>query len=258
MVIPAETETVVVPRIPREIIDEILDYLTADSGPISLRSCALISKSWVPSCQRRLFHTIHFTPDATIRWSRTFLLPEESPAHHVKDLRASIDGSDRLFFKYTPWFTNLERMTLLGDGEWTPTRWSLPQSVTSLTIRTDTSSLVQVRNIMAQLPNLNDLSLSGALVPLSRRALTRIGTGLRGRFGGQLRLFEGYAGKDVVDMLLEVPTGLHFTEVQICGTCEGLLPAVRLAEACCKTLVKLSHAVTSHCMSHPFSKSRGF
>ena len=252
------TETVTAPRLPRDIIDEILDHLAADSDLISLRSCALISKLWVPSCRRHLFHTIHFTPGATFRWSRTFRVPEESPAHFVRDLRVSTAASDHLFSGYTPWFTNVERMTLLGDGQWTPTRWRLPQSINSLTMWTDASNLVQVRDIMAQLPNLVDLELSGALAPVDRTTLVGIGTDLRGTFGGQLRLFEGYAGKDIVDMLLEVPTGLHFTEVEVRGMGKCLLPTVRLAEACCETLVRLSYTVTSYCRSHPFSKPSGF
>jgi hypothetical protein len=54
-------------------------------------------------------------------------------------------------------------------------------------------------------------------------------------------------------MLLEVPTGLHFTELHIRGTHESFLPTVRLAEACCKTLVKLSYTVSIHGKSPLFS-----
>jgi len=136
--------------------------------------------------------------------------------------------------------------------------WRLPQSITSLTMRTDTASLVQVRDILAQLPNLDDLSLSGALVPVSRKALPGIGTDLRGEFGGRLQLFKEYAGKDAMNILLEIPTGLRFTEVEIRGMHECLLPTVRLAEACCKTLVKLSYTVSSYCESCPFVQSSGF
>ena len=249
--IPAKTERVTFPRIPQEIIDEILDHLAASSDLSSLRSCALASKSWVPSCRRHLFHTVHFTPGATYGWSKLFRVPEESPAQYVKDLRVSTGGSDHLFFKYTLWFTNVERMSLLGDGGWTPTRWRLPQSITSLTMKTDTSDLVQVRNIMTQLPNLDNLSLSGVLVPVDRTKLVRIGTTLKGRFSGRLQLNEGYAGPDALNMLLEIPTGLRFAEVDICGMHGCLLSTVRLAEACRTTLVKLKLESSSLCRSHP-------
>jgi len=247
-IIPAGTEPVTVPRIPQEIIDEILDHLAADSDLTSLRSCVLVSKSWVPSCRRHLFHTVHFTPATTSRWLKMFRVPEKSPAHYVKDLRVSTGNSDRLFLKYTPWFTRVERITLLGDGGWTPTCWRLPQSITSLTMKTDTSTLVQVTNIMAQLPNLDSLSLSGVLVPVDKTRLARIGSTLKGRFGGRLQLTEGYAGRDTLNMLLEIPTGLRFTEVYICGMRGCLLSTVRLAEACRTTLVKWT---SSQCKSHP-------
>ena len=82
---------------------------------------------------------------------------------------------------------------------------------------------------MAQLPNLDGLSLSGILV--SAGVPPEIGPTLRGRFGGRLLLRGDYTGKNVVDMLLEVSSGMHFTEVQIYCV-QGRLPsAVRLAEA---------------------------
>jgi len=254
-VMRAGTETVIIPRIPQEIIDEILDHLAADSDFTSLRSCALVSKSWVPSCRRHLFHTVHFTPATTSGWSKTFRVPEESPAHYVKDLRVSTGNSDRLFLKYTPWFTRVEGMTLLGDGGWTPTCWRLPRSITSLTMKTDTSTLVQVRNIMAQLPNLNSLSLSGVLVPADKTRLVRIGTTLKGRFSGRLQLTDGYAGRDAFNMLLEIPTGLRFTEVDICGMHGCLLSTTRLAEACRTTLAKLTYEASSLCKPPPSSSS---
>ena len=255
----ARTKTVIVPRVPQEIVDEILDDLAADSDLVSLRSCALVSKSWVPSCQRHLFHTIQFTPGATFGWSKTFRVPEESPARYVRDLRVSSDASvDRSFFDHTPWFTNVERVTLFGYGLWILPFWRLPESITSLTVKTNTSNLVQVRDIMVQLPNLDDLSLSGDSVPVDRAGLVGIGTVLKGRFGGQLRLMEGYARADAVNMLLEVPTGLRFTEVEVRGRNENILSTMALAEACGKTLVKLSYHAFFDCRSHPFSWSSGF
>ena len=247
---PVETRADFTPRTPQEIVDEILDHLAADSDHRSLRLCALVSKSWVPSCRRHLFHTILFTMRDMAQWLETFPVPEKSPAHYIRDLRMSTGGYDsspEKFFEYTPWFRNVERVTLLGDGRWIPTLWRLPHSVTSLTINTDEAAFAQIQGIMTHLPNLDDLSLSGSPVPVDRRTLAGIGTTLNGRFGGQLRLLKGLVDKDIMNMLLEVPTGLHFTEMEVCGTNECLLPTVRLAEACAKTLVKFSYTVSCYC-----------
>ena len=254
----AKTNTATIPRIPQDIIDEILDHLATDSNLRSLRSCALVSKSWVQSCRPHLFRFVTFTSGNMERWITTFPALEESPAHHVRDLRVWVGGkrgvSDNLF-EYTWWFSNAERMSLVGYGGFTqpriPSLWSLPQSISSLIVDTDSITLVQVRDVMAQLPNLDNLSLSGSLAAVDRRDLSGIGSVLRGRFGGKLALRGGYADESVINMLLEAPSRLHFTEVLLYYRREHLLSTVKLAEAFCKTLVKLSHKVATFGKSHP-------
>ena len=243
----AKTKAVTVPRIPQEIIDEILDHLT---GFKCLQSCALVSKSWTPSCRRHLFHAILFTSIHMARWLETFPVPENSPTHLIRHLHFSIGMFDDIpekFFEYTPWFTNVEKATLSDRGFHPlriPSFWRLPQSVTSLTIGPYTcAGLMRVRDIMAQLPNLDNLSLSWSIAEPDG-ALLGAGRVLRGRFCGKLRLLRGCASDaDVVGMLLEIPTGIHFTEVQIENVHECLLSAVRLTDACVKTLVKLSYTI---------------
>ena len=202
------------------------------------------------------------------RWLKTFPVPEESPAHYVRELLVWIGGDRRApeqFFEYFPWFTKADKLSLLGRGgvplgygagpEWRgPSSWRLPQFVTSLTIDTGVLTLEHIRDIMAQLPNLDDLSLVGHHVPVEGRTLLGIGSTLRGRFGGQLSLLSGYVEKEVLNMLSEIPSGLRFTTVQIrCCWGEDILLAVSVAEACCKTLTKLSYKANAFCESHTFS-----
>jgi len=123
--------------------------------------------------------------------------------------------------------------------------------VTSFTVNTNVVTLVQIRDILAQLPNLNNLSLSGFIAPVDAGLLVGIGAALKGRFGGRLKLCGGYAHEDAMHMLLGTPTGLHFTEVQIRCTHKCLSSAVRLVEACGETLVKLSQTVTVRGKCHP-------
>lgn len=47
-----------------------------------------------------------------------------------------------------------------------------------------------------------------------------------------------------MNMLLEIPTELHFTETQVRCTPKGLLPVVGLAEACGSAFMKLSCTLT--------------
>jgi len=93
---------------------------------------------------------------------------------------------------------------------------------------------------MARLPNLDDLSLREPLHTGDRRELLGIGRDLRGRFGGKLVLRDvNCTNGDVMNMLLEIPTGLHFTEVDIHCATKCLPSVVRLVEACSGTIVKL-------------------
>ena len=248
---PTESKTIIAPenpRVPPEIADRILDHLAADpdSKP-SLRSCSLVAKSWVVSCRYHLFYTIYFDWNNMQGWLRTFPVPEQAPTHLVRDIRLSI--GTRLHFPYRKFlrhiqgFTNLEANTVHGRYQflWVPWLVGLPQSVTTLVIDADAIRILQVQHIMAQLPNLNNLSLSGDVQMVDRKELQGIGTVLRGRFGGYLTL--GGRGVDIVTMLLGIPTGLRFTRLNICPWHECLLSSVRLAEACSQTLVKLYYFV---------------
>lgn len=254
----SETRTGIVPcRIPQEIIDEILDRLAADEAATpSLRSCSLVSKSWVQSCRRHLFRDLSFASENVERWFKTFLVPEESPVHHVRHLRIVGGGGKCVpdaFFEYTPWFANAETISLLTYGGIPPSRvpslWRLPQSINTLTINGGMVTLPQIRDIMAGLPNLDNLSLSGSLVPVDRKELLGIGTTLNGRFGGRLKLHGGLADDNVINMLLEIPGGLRFTELQV--QCHHKCPlAASLAEVCSRNLVTLVYTVSVPGTSH--------
>lgn len=257
------------PRIPQDIVDEILNHLATDSDFDTLRSCALVSKSWVQSCRRYLFHTAVFTPRDMYKWLKRFPVPEESPARLVRDLSFQVgvlssrrstrarDAVPRRFFEYTPSFTNVKRVALLGPGGFQlsrmPSSWRLPQSATSLIVGTKTFTLAEIWDVLSQLPNLDDLSLSGYLEAGSVRR--GVGSALRGRFGGRLRLLDGSANVDVMEMLLEIPSGLHFTHVEIRCRRTRLLSTVRLVEACSETLVRFSYTVNFHGQSTSFSFS---
>ena len=250
----------IVPRIPHDIIEEILNHLATDAGVGSLRPCALVSKSWTPSCRRHLFHTVDFTSKRVDRWLKTFPIPEQSPAHHARILRIWVGGPGWVpdeFFEHTPWFTNVHSIYLLGWEKFLefriPSVWRLPESITSLTIGTCGVTVAEIRDIMALLPNLDNLSIRGPRLPVDRRELAGAGTDLRGRFGGKLELRNvRYDNKDVMSILLEIPTGLRFTEVEIEWTRNCLPSVVRLVQVCHKTIVKLSHTVTYYGKPHPF------
>ena len=97
---------------------------------------------------------------------------------------------------------------------------------------------------MAELSNLDTLWLSWSLY-VDIRVSQGIGTTLRERFDGKLRLCNRYAaaGECVANMLLGVPTGRYLTKPQIECLCKLLPSDMRLLEACGNTLVMLSCVV---------------
>ena len=120
----------------------------------------------------------------------------------------------------------------------------LPQSVASLRIMENLITIRQIREIITQLPNLNDLYLSGALTVTVRNKVQGIGKTLTAKFGGRSRLCPVdnlvCSDMDIVNMLLEIPTGLHFTYVRSWACFSSI---VRIVGACSKTLVTLVYVI---------------
>lgn len=252
-------------KIPEDVIDKILGSLVANSGwypekslPKILQSCSLVSKSWVTPCRQYLFHTVIVDPKRMERWLQAFPVPERSPAHHVRHLyllvrwyRAPPDE----FFRRTQWFRNAKKITVsVGDVSQPSLRIPpfarLPKSVTSLSIESRAVDLVQMRDAMLRLPALDDLSLSGSIAVESSGSSQGLGTVLRARFGGILRVGPESIDKGIVNMLLEVPTGLHFTWVDVHVDRECHSSVARLTEACRGTLARLWYRISVHGKHH--------
>jgi len=255
----AKAKPIIVPRVPQDVVDEILDHLAADSdlsgtlrprATACLRACALVSKSWVQPCRRHLFHTVVFTPRSMKRWLKTFPIPGESPTRHIRNISLwTGDGGPIVekFFEYASSWPEMESIAYLWlDGGLPPLRkrsfWRLPRSTNCLAIDIDTAIHAQIRYIKAQLPNLDELQLSWSFAAVEGGDLLRIDS--------RLLLYGEYVDDVVVDTVLEDPPELRFTEVCVYCPRERLPSAVGLAEACCMTLVKLSHTVLPHGKSH--------
>ncbi|KAF9781680.1 hypothetical protein BJ322DRAFT_1220464 [Thelephora terrestris] len=265
----AEASTVAVfsiPMIPQDIIHEILYHIVPDPNfRLALRACSLVSKLWIAPSQWHLFHTLSFTGRDMFKWLKVFPIPEQTPAHHVRDLCLSLGGLHDApddFFRRIRWFAGVRKLTVLGkDMELRKRRRYMP-SVACSPFNHLTATVLQIRDVMAQLQNLNDLALSGTLGAVDRSNLQKIRTGLRGDFRGQLRLLKMPADDlgDIINMLLEILNGLQFPEVEIHSVNGCLLPSASLAEACGGTLTKLSYTVENHdgpdALDHSFNFSR--
>src|ERR1700753_3734442 len=73
------------PNLPPELLDHIADFLCDSSD--ALKSCCLVSKSWIPAARKHLFADIQFrTIDDLESWEAIFPDPSASPAHYTKTL----------------------------------------------------------------------------------------------------------------------------------------------------------------------------
>ena len=236
------TKTVGVPRVPQELIDEILDHLAKDTR--TLHSCSLVAKSWIYPSRRHLFSTLFLTANDVTKWSKIFPNPEDSPAGHVRDLSFCFIHTDVPinFAHRISYFSNVRGLTLIGrvatDPSFITALGPLPPTTRSVDITFSRVLPTHIVSVIQQLPNLDNLSLmsaewDGAIPP---------GTGklIRSRLSGKLRLRRKLAHCDLLNMLLEVPNGPQFAEVEIRDASMNCFPAaLKLVNACQDTLTKL-------------------
>lgn len=236
------TKTAGDPRVPQELVDEVLDHLADDMA--TLRLCSLVAKSWIYPSRCHIFKNVFFTVTGATKWNRTFPNPKHSPAGHVRDLSfcfihrdVPIDFADRM-----PYFSNVQKLTLIGqtaiDPGFISALGQLPPSTRSLDITFSKILNAHIISVMQQLPNLDNLSLmsqewGGPILPGSGRLI-------QGRLSGKLRLRRRSAHRDLLGMLMEIPMGPQFTEVEIRDARIHCFPAtLELVKACQDTLTKL-------------------
>jgi len=236
------TKTAGNPRVPQELVDEVLDHLANDIA--TLRSCSLVTKSWIYPSRRHLFNSVFFTASEITKWNSSFPNPEDSPARLVRDLSfcyiepdVPIDFADRIYH-----FSNVKKLTLIGrtatDLGFISALGQLPPSTHSLDITFSEVLTTHIISVMQQLPNLNNLSLTS----IKRGGPIPPGTGkfIQCRLSGKLRLRRQSAHQDFLNILMEVPTGPQFVEVEIRDARMDCFPAaLKLVRACQDTLTKL-------------------
>ena len=150
--------------------------------------------------------------------------------------------------EYMPYFSHVRDLTLIGGRcetrDWIPSIGRLPPSIRSLTMKFAFVTNAQVLEIMEQLPDLDDLSLStfkgAGLTP-------EAGQILRGRYSGKLDLLlmeDFHAG--IVRSLLKAPEGLGFKSIKaLCNAGDDFPVYVDLVASCRDTLVNLDISVSA-------------
>ncbi|KAF9646910.1 hypothetical protein BDM02DRAFT_2861371 [Thelephora ganbajun] len=248
------------PRLPQELLDEIMDHLADDF--ISLRRCSTAARTFVPPCRRHLFRRVVFRPHNLPTWKTTFPDPSTSPAAYTHEMRIHF-ASDvpTQLAEYMPYFFNVRDLTLIGgrceNRDWVSSIGRLPASIRSLTMKFVSVTNAQVLEIMEQLPNLDDFSLC-----TFKGGDFTAGAGeiLRGRYGGKLDLLlmEDFHAS-IVRSLLKAPEGLGFKSIKaFCNTGDDFPLYVDLVATCRDTLVNLDISVSAEAIIIPSKDAHMF
>jgi len=243
--------------LPCELLDHIVDLLHGSQTP--LKSCCLVSKSWVARTRRHLFAEVHFQTTKSLEsWKKAFPDPSTSPGCYAKALfigcpqvvtavgadAGAEDGS------WIGSFSAVERLEL-GGRDLHARGWEVAFvlfyafSPVIKSIRVKFSSLPFSRflHLVLALPLLEDLTMinchdvppiggdysDGSSTAVLPRSLPRFTGSL------ELRLREGM--RLVVDRLLSLPSGIHFQKLILSWFREeDVSLTTALVERCSRTL----------------------
>jgi len=227
------------PPLPPEILDSILEYLV--DRPITLKTCCLISKLWVPRVQRHLFARVRLgTPRSPIKlWKKTFPDPSNSPAHHTRTLTifgtSVITAADMGVSNWIHPFHNLIHLELSHVYR-APlfTLYGLSPTLRSLSLRCTPFD----SGLICSFPLLEDLALVAAFsfIDVDRWNATLASPKLTGTL-----ILEGRGeARSATRRLPVLSGGLHFSKISTKFCNEEAEPVTKLVSMCSKTLEKLT------------------
>ena len=225
--------------LPPEILDLIADHLHDE--PITLKTCCIVSKSWVPRARKHLFARVEFYASESHmeRWKKTFPDPSNSPAHHTRELfiygalaitaaDAGVSGRIRTFHNVVHLkLANLDRVSLVPFHALSPVVRSL-----HLTYFTP-----DVFDLVCSFPLLEDLALH-ILYPEGQTAEWNPPSSSP-KLTGSLRLGIYGRAHPVIRRLLDLPYGLHFSKINVMFYDKETESVADLVSRCSDTLESL-------------------
>jgi len=251
-----------------EILDCAVDLLYNE--PETLKTCCLVSKSWVPRTRRHLFADIKFRSAGDLRlWKKTFPDVANSPAYHTRTLfigcPAFVVAADT---EEGGWLRPFSGVTSLDvdNGKWLISTLSTPlvsffkfaSTFKSLSISPILLPCPELFNFIRSSPQLEDLSLMGDDKSLgnddnqnrSQPVVSSTSPPLTGTLS--LTIFGGMGG--TVRHLLDLQSDLQFRELKfVWDRKEDLRWITKLVEECSHTLESLYVAciLGGTSVSHP-------
>jgi len=249
----APSETKMSFSFPQEITDLIIDHL--HNEPTTLRTCCLVSKSWIPRARKYLFVHIKFYPSMgrlVSRWRKTFPDPTDSPAHHTRTLSicnpllittADVD-TIRTFCGVV--CLNMDTDLMQDQAVSLVPFHGLSPVMRSLRLTFATLPYSKIFNLILSFPLLEDLVLVSRSRRREDREWSTPSTSSRLTGSLELRLAEGI--QPITYRLLDLPNGIHFTKLvvswisgedvgsttDLVSRCSGTLESLDVASYLCE------------------------
>ena len=241
------------PRLLPELLDYIVDSLRNE--PADLKSCCLVSKSWIPRTRTHLFAQVAFSDKRLQSWKNLFPDPSTSPACYTKTLLIRlplpVTSADA---KEGGWIPTFSRVTFFGvdDPLWHGDKRAaslalfhgFSPTLKSLHVTCGVFQPSRILYLVHSFPLLKNLAFaSRAIDTLASNFDERLITTQSptpSRFTGSLKLsLEG--GMDpFAHHLLSSPGSIHFRRLDLQWCRENDVSSTGvLVEECCSTLESL-------------------
>jgi len=222
--------------LPQETLDSIIDHL--HNEPTVLKTCCVVSKSWVPRTRKHLFTHVTFNTSnfRMAQWKKTFPDPSNSPARYTRTLCVTnlktLRAMDTDMGSWIHAFCNVVHLEFLYVCRAVLAQFcGLSPTVRSLRL---THSTAEVFDLICSFPLLEDLALinlyseGGAEVwkaPSTSPKLT-----------GILELRSPVVTRPAVRRLLDLPGGLHFSGIDVMFFDDEAESVKELISGCSSTL----------------------
>ena len=122
-----------IPHLPEELLDHVVDFLHYKED--ALRSCCLISKSWIPRARKHLFADVLFESEDLEVWKKKFPDPSTSPGRYTETLTIKcphvVTVADAEVGGWIRGFSHVMRLRL-GSPGWDPETYDYNGSATFL------------------------------------------------------------------------------------------------------------------------------
>ena len=240
---PAIVQTAMSPPLPPEIFNLIVDFLHDE--PDAVNASFLVSKSWVHRMREHLFAHVESSSESHLRlWQKTFPGPSNSPAHHTRSL--SIDTPEAVPLVNTgvgDWirtFSGVVRLHVENfdcDISLAPLH-GLSPTLKSLRMEYESASSSQIFGLVCSFPLLEDLTLVsyGYNIEVDEWDIPSTSPKLT----GCLELWADHTIRPIARRLLELPSGLHFSKIDVSCHQESVEAMMDLVPRCSDTLESLS------------------